>query len=61
MKHLERDHLKIREWIRDKLLSLVFVPTKRNIADMFTKYLCPSHFLKMRAHLMVRRKQVASA
>jgi hypothetical protein len=55
MKHLQRDYLKIREWVHDKLLTLAYVPTKRNVADMFTKYLCPSHFAKLRSFVMVRR------
>jgi hypothetical protein len=57
MKHLQRDYLKIREWVNAKLLALVYVPTKQNVADLFTKYLCPSHFVKLRSFLLVRRSR----
>ena len=54
MKHVERDFLKIREWVRDKVLTMFHVPGKRNPADAFTKALCPQQFEKLRALFMAR-------
>ncbi len=59
IKHIQRDYLKIREWIAEKIFRMEYVPSNRNPADLLTKYLCPSAFLKLRAKLM-RRTQVAS-
>ena len=56
MKHITRDMLKIREWIRDKMVKMGFVPTKKNPADLLTKGLCPTQFDKLRAMLMQRAK-----
>lgn len=52
LKHVERDYLKIREWVRDKLFSVAHVPTKRNLADIFTKAMAPPHFAKLRDMFM---------
>jgi hypothetical protein len=52
LKHVERDYLKIREWVRDKLFSVMHVPTKRNLADILTKPLTPPHFAKLRDMFM---------
>jgi hypothetical protein len=57
IKHIQRDYLKIREWIADKIFRMEYVPSNCNPADLLTKYLCPSAFLKLRAKLM-RRAQV---
>ena len=56
MKHITRDMLKIREWIRDKLVEMGFVSSKKNPADMLTKGLAPTHFDKLRAMVMHRAK-----
>ena len=54
MKHVERDYLKIREWVENKLFNLFYVPTKKNPADLLTKALCPQQFQKLRAFFLNR-------
>ena len=36
-KHIERRHLKIRELVADSIVSVEQVPTRDNVADIFTK------------------------
>ena len=59
IKHVARDFLKIREWIADKFFRMEYVSSKNNPADLLTKYLCPSSFLKLRSKLMTRARSPA--
>ena len=47
MKHIQRDFLKIREFVREKLIKVSFVSTAINLADSMTKPLQPSRFDKL--------------
>ena len=51
-KHIERRHFYVRDMVEKMELSVPFVPTEDNIADIFTKALAPNRFHKLRALLM---------
>ena len=36
-RHIEIKHMKVLEWVKAKLISLVYVPSSDNLADLFTK------------------------
>lgn len=50
--HIERRHLKIREFVARGLIKVYKVPTEANLADFLTKALSPSRFATLRGALM---------
>ena len=51
IKHIEIRYHYIREQIELGTIKLYYVPTKVNVADMFTKNLGPIDFLRHRSEL----------
>ena len=52
VKHVERRHFFIREKVEDGLLSVPYVRTVDNIADIFTKSLPKETFFSMRDQII---------
>ena len=48
MKHVDRDFYKIRESVVNKRVTVKWIPTNSNPADMLTKWLQPSKHNKFR-------------
>ena len=36
-RHIEIKHLKVLEWVKARVIALVYVPSADNLADIFTK------------------------
>ena len=53
-RHIEIRHKKVIEWVKAKLIKLVFVPSEENISDMFTKASRRAVFLQNRDVFMSR-------
>lgn len=51
-KHIERRHFYVRDMVEKLELSVPYVPTEDNIADIFTKTLKPTRFVLLRSALM---------
>ena len=54
MKHIDIKHLFIREKLKEAAISLQFIPSKDNPADILTKSLTPAVFQKHRAVIGLR-------
>jgi hypothetical protein len=53
MKHIEIRYFKIREWISSKKISLNYIATAQNIADVLTKALNGPRFNFLRSKLLI--------
>jgi hypothetical protein len=53
-RHIEIRHKKVIEWVKAKLIKLVFVPSEENISDIFTKASRRAVFLQNRDVFMSR-------
>ena len=53
-RHIEIRHKKVIEWVKAKLIKLVFVPSDENISDIFTKASRRAVFLQNRDVFMSR-------
>ena len=51
-KHIERRHFYVRDMVEKMEISVPFVPTELNVADIFTKPLKPKRFVQLRRALM---------
>ena len=51
-KHLDIRYFKVRQYIEEKLVNVLFVPTKLNLADFFTKSLNTQSFTRFRDIIM---------
>ena len=51
-KHLDIRYFKVRQYIEEKLVNVLFVPTKLNLADFFTKSLNTQAFRNFRDIIM---------
>ena len=51
-RHIERRELHLREMRERKMVDVHFVPTEKNVADIFTKPLEAPRFEMLRAHIM---------
>jgi hypothetical protein len=51
-KHLDIRYFKVRQYIEDKLVNVLFVPTKLNLADFFTKSLHSQAYTRFRDIIM---------
>ena len=54
-KHVQRRHFYVRDMVEDMQLTVPFVPTDDNVADIFTKVLKPKRFITLRNLLMGTR------
>ena len=52
MKHVERRHFFVRDLVEDLKISVPFVPTEHNPADIFTKPLSATRFHRLRRCLI---------
>ena len=53
-RHIEIRHKKVLEWVKAKLIKLVYVPSDENISDIFTKASRRAVFLQNRDVFMSR-------
>jgi hypothetical protein len=51
-RHIERRYLHLREMRENKLVDIKYIPTEKNVADLFTKPLDASRFEELRASLL---------
>ena len=51
-KHLDIRYFKVRQYIEEKLVNVLFVPTKLNLADFFTKSLHTQAYTRFRDIIM---------
>ena len=51
-RHIDLRQFKIREWIREGFIELLYVPSNENIADLFTKPLPAAQFQRLRDRLL---------
>ena len=52
MKHVERRHFYIRDMVEQFEITVPFVETEKNDADLFTKALAPKRFRYLRNKMM---------
>jgi hypothetical protein len=52
-RHIDGQYKKIQELVKNKVLSVKWIPTKSMLADCLTKQLCGSEFTKARMELGV--------
>ena len=52
--HIERRHLKIRELVSDGAIKVYKIPGDDNLADIFTKALDKTKFLKCRDYILTK-------
>ena len=58
MKHLSLRHHFLRDLVAKKILRTDYIPSSKNLADIFTKPLTRIKFLELRQHLgMITRDQ----
>ena len=51
-KHIARRHFKVRELVQEAAIRVKYVASSDNVADIFTKPLDKTLFLKLRAKLL---------
>jgi hypothetical protein len=52
MRHLERRHHYLRDHVEKGHIEMIYIDTKRQLADIFTKPLDASHFADLRGKLV---------
>jgi hypothetical protein len=57
LKHIDIKILALRDWVKKGLVSVKYLPSTENCADMFTKALAPRFILKHRRDIGVQKLQ----